>query len=151
MTMSCQVGEASAPPRTGSLNGHTDLLGAGQAGHYVPGRPKLRPSGRQRVAAMSSWLAPDGPGPGDTVLASVVQMLRRALVLGGGGVTGVAWEVGLLLGLAEAGVDLGAADLLVGTSAGSVVAAQVACGVPLEEMFARQVESASGEIAASIG
>ena len=51
-------------------------------------------------------------------------MLRRAVVLGGGGVTGVAWEVGLLLGLAEAGVDLGAADLLVGTSAGSVVAAQ---------------------------
>ena len=63
----------------------------------------------------------------------------------------MAWEVGLLLGLTEAGVDLGAADLLVGTSAGSVVAAQVACGVPLEEMFARQVESASGEIAASIG
>ncbi len=63
----------------------------------------------------------------------------------------MAWEVGLLLGLAEAGVDLGAADLLVGTSAGSVVAAQVACGVPLEEMFARQVESASGEIAVSIG
>jgi NTE family protein len=78
-------------------------------------------------------------------------MLRRAVVLGGGGVTGVAWEVGLLLGLAEAGVDLGAADLLVGTSAGSVVAAQVASGVPLEEMFATQVESASGEIGASIG
>jgi NTE family protein len=78
-------------------------------------------------------------------------MLRRAVVLGGGGVTGVAWEVGLLLGLAEAGVDLGAASLLVGTSAGSVVAAQVASGVPLEEMFARQVVSASGEIGASIG
>jgi NTE family protein len=75
-------------------------------------------------------------------------MLRRAVVLGGGGVTGVPWEVGLLLGLAEAGADLGAADLLVGTSAGSVVAAQVASGVPLEEMFARQVESASGEIGA---
>ena len=63
----------------------------------------------------------------------------------------MAWEVGLLLGLAEAGVDLGAADLLVGTSAGSVVAAQVASGVPLKEMFARQVQSASGEIGARLG
>jgi len=78
-------------------------------------------------------------------------MLRRAVVLGGGGVTGVAWEVGLLLGLAESGVDLGTADLFVGTSAGSVVATQMACGVPLEEMFARQVKSASGEIGATIG
>jgi NTE family protein len=30
----------------------------------------------------------------------------RALVLGGGGVTGIAWETGLLAGLAEAGIDL---------------------------------------------
>ena len=49
----------------------------------------------------------------------------RAFVLGGGGVTGVAWEIGLLHGLAEHGVDLTGADLLVGPSAGSVVAAQV--------------------------
>jgi hypothetical protein len=48
-----------------------------------------------------------GSRPGDTALATLVEMLRRAVVLGGGGVTGVAWEVGLLLGLAEAGVDLG--------------------------------------------
>ena len=40
----------------------------------------------------------------------------RALVLGGGGVTGVAWEIGMLMGLAEAGLDLSAADLFVGTS-----------------------------------
>src|SRR5689334_7252140 len=62
----------------------------------------------------------------------------RALVLGGGGVTGVAWETGLLFGLAEAGVDLATADVLVGTSAGSVVAAQVACGVALDELYAAQ-------------
>ena len=97
------------------------------------------------MAAMSSLACPLTPGgarPGDTALATLVQMLRRAVVLGGGGVTGVAWEVGLLLGLAEADVDLGAADLLVGTSAGSVVAAQVASGVPPKEMFARQVQAA---------
>ena len=46
---------------------------------------------------------------------------RRALVLGGGGVTGIAWMTGLLAGLAEAGTNLAAADVVIGTSAGSVV------------------------------
>lgn len=66
----------------------------------------------------------------------------RALVLGGGGVTGIAWETGLLHGLAEAGVDVTsgdlAADLVVGTSAGSVVGAQVRSGTPLADLFAAQ-------------
>jgi NTE family protein len=48
-------------------------------------------------------------------------MVRRGLVLGGGGVAGIAWELGLLAGLAEHGVDVAEADLVVGTSAGSVV------------------------------
>ena len=52
----------------------------------------------------------------------------RALVLGGGGVAGIAWEVGVLVALQEAGVDLDAADLVVGTSAGSVVGAFVRNG-----------------------
>ena len=46
---------------------------------------------------------------------------RTALVLGGGGITGIAWEVGLLSRLLEAGIPLDGADLVVGTSAGSVV------------------------------
>lgn len=75
----------------------------------------------------------------------------RALVLGGGGVTGVAWMTGLLLGLAEAGVDLSSADLIVGTSAGSVVGAQVASAVPLDQLFAAQTAATSGEIAAHMG
>jgi NTE family protein len=103
------------------------------------------------MSSLACPLTPRGAHPGETTLATLIQMLRRAVVLGGGGVTGVAWEVGLLLGLAEAGVDLGTAELFVGTSAGSVVAAQVASGVPLGEMFARQVESASGEIGARLG
>lgn len=45
----------------------------------------------------------------------------RAVVLGGGGVAGIAWELGVLATLEDAGVDLGTADLVVGTSAGSVV------------------------------
>ncbi|WIM99794.1 patatin-like phospholipase family protein [Actinoplanes oblitus] len=74
----------------------------------------------------------------------------KALVLGGGGVTGVAWEIGLLHGLAEHGVDLTDAGLFVGTSAGSVVAAQVLSGVPIEELFAAQRAAGTGEIAARI-
>ncbi|HEU0027751.1 MAG TPA: patatin-like phospholipase family protein [Ktedonobacterales bacterium] len=72
----------------------------------------------------------------------------KALVLGGGGVTGVAWETGLLMGLAEAGLDLSDADVFVGTSAGSVVAAQVSSGLSLDELFAAQIAERSSEIAA---
>jgi NTE family protein len=72
----------------------------------------------------------------------------RALVLGGGGVTGVAWETGLLFGLAEMGIDLTTADLFVGTSAGSVVVAQMTSGVPLSQLFAEQTAPPSGEITA---
>jgi NTE family protein len=75
----------------------------------------------------------------------------RALVLGGGGVTGVAWEIGLLHGLAEQGVDLSAADLFVGTSAGSVVAAQVTSGTPLEKLYAAELADTSGDRNAAIG
>ena len=48
--------------------------------------------------------------------------MRRALVLGSGGTTGIAWELGVLAGLSRAGLPL-EADLVVGTSAGAVVAA----------------------------
>lgn len=61
----------------------------------------------------------------------------RALVLGGGGVAGIAWETGLLFGLAEAGVGVLDADVIVGTSAGSAVAAQVTSGTPLAELHDR--------------
>jgi NTE family protein len=61
-------------------------------------------------------------------------------VLGGGGITGIAWEIGVLSGLADAGVDLTGADLVVGTSAGSVVAAQITCGTDLPAMYERQLE-----------
>ncbi|GLZ28458.1 patatin [Lentzea sp. NBRC 105346] len=75
---------------------------------------------------------------------------KRALVLGGGGVTGIAWEIGIVHGLAEAGIDLAGADLLVGTSAGSVVAAQIAGGEPLSELYAGQLRPAGNEIAARL-
>jgi NTE family protein len=61
-------------------------------------------------------------------------MTRNALVLGGGGILGISWEVGLLAGLAEEGVDVTAADLLVGTSAGAVVSTQLAQGRKIGEL-----------------
>jgi len=70
---------------------------------------------------------------------------RTALVLGGGGITGIAWEIGLLAGLAEEGVDLSTADLVVGTSAGSVVGAQLTSGADLKALYTRQLEPPTGE------
>jgi NTE family protein len=54
--------------------------------------------------------------------------MTRALVLGGGGPVGIAWESGLVAGLAQGGVDLGQADFTMGTSAGSFVGARLALG-----------------------
>ncbi|MGR6913595.1 patatin-like phospholipase family protein [[Actinomadura] parvosata] len=68
--------------------------------------------------------------------------MRRALVLGGGGVAGIAWETGVLAGLADEGVDVTTADRIIGTSAGSTVAAQVTSGLPLKELLARQTDPA---------
>jgi NTE family protein len=75
-------------------------------------------------------------------------MTRCALVLGGGGPVGLAWEIGMLSGLAAVGVDLTGADLVVGTSAGSVVGAQVAAGCDLEDMYAAQLTAPGSEIPA---
>jgi len=68
-----------------------------------------------------------------------------ALVLGGGGAAGNAWEIGVIAGLAEAGVDMTAtADLVVGTSAGATAAAHVRSGIRPAELLA-SVLSAPGQ------
>ena len=60
-----------------------------------------------------------------------------ALVLGGGGAAGQAWQIGIIAGLAEAGLDLTeAADLVIGTSSGSTTAAWVRSGMPAAELLA---------------
>ena len=67
----------------------------------------------------------------------------RALVLAGGGLAGIAWETGVLLGIRDERPDAARAlldsDVLLGTSAGSAVAAQIGSGVDLGELYARQV------------
>ena len=60
-----------------------------------------------------------------------------ALVLGGGGAAGNAWEIGVIAGLAEAGLDMTeAADLVIGTSAGATAAVQVRSGIAPADLLA---------------
>src|SRR5215217_3087896 len=61
---------------------------------------------------------------------------KRALVLAGGGAAGNAWELGLIAGLSDAGVDVTEADLIIGTSAGATVAAQITSGTPPAALYA---------------
>jgi NTE family protein len=67
-------------------------------------------------------------------------------VLGGGGVAGIGWELGLLAGLAEAGLDVRLnAGLYVGTSAGATVAAQITSGFPLDALIDKFASPDSAE------
>ena len=62
--------------------------------------------------------------------------IRRAIVIGGGGVLGGTWAVGALRALEESrGFDARSADLLVGTSAGSVLVSLLGNGVSVSELM----------------
>ena len=61
---------------------------------------------------------------------------ERALVLHGGGSAGNAWEIGVVAGLFDAGLDVTEADLIIGTSAGSTAAAQITSATPTELLAA---------------
>jgi NTE family protein len=64
-------------------------------------------------------------------------MTVRGLVLGGGGVSGIAWEAGVLMGLRDGGVDVDHWDLVVGSSAGAIVGARL-LGSELREFYDEQ-------------
>lgn len=74
---------------------------------------------------------------------------KRALVLGAGGHAASSWEIGIVTGLADAGIDVRHADVLVGTSAGSRVAVQLASGLALDELFERQSDPTPGNTPAT--
>jgi NTE family protein len=74
---------------------------------------------------------------------------RLAVILGGGGVTGIAWETGVLLGLESAGVQLAGADAIIGTSAGSFAGTYLAAGV-VEKYFDAQFNDDVPELAATM-
>jgi NTE family protein len=78
-------------------------------------------------------------------------MTNGAVVFAGGGVAGIAWEIGVLRGIEErqpAAIAriLDESTTFVGTSAGSSVAAQVAGGTPLAELFEAQLTDNSNEL-----
>ncbi|MGH2928934.1 MAG: patatin-like phospholipase family protein, partial [Solirubrobacteraceae bacterium] len=83
-------------------------------------RPRFRPQDQRQVEAMRRAGAAG----------------ERALVLGGGGSAGNAWEIGVIAGLFEAGLDVTEADLTIGTSAGSTAAAQITSGIQPAELLA---------------
>ncbi|WP_197730801.1 patatin-like phospholipase family protein [Staphylococcus petrasii] len=60
---------------------------------------------------------------------------ERTLVLGGGGITGIAWEAGVLAGLIDNGIKLNEADKIIGTSAGSFVGAVLANGYDMKDYY----------------
>jgi NTE family protein len=76
--------------------------------------------------------------------------MRRALVLAGGGVAGIAWELGVLRGIGDVDPELltslRGADVVVGTSAGSAVAAQITSGVAFDDLFSAQLSEHSTEL-----
>lgn len=79
---------------------------------------------------------------------------KRGLVLAGGGLAGIAWELGILRGIEDESADaahaLLASDVVIGTSAGSAVAAQLGSGRSLDELYERQIRGESKEIAPGV-
>ena len=74
----------------------------------------------------------------NTTPSSPPHSTERALVLGGGGSAGNAWVIGVIAGLADAGLDVTTADLTIGTSSGSTTAVQIAGATP-SELYAATV------------
>lgn len=60
---------------------------------------------------------------------------EKALVLGGGGITGIAWESGVLAGLIDSGILVNHADKILGSSAGSYVGSILANGQNMKTYY----------------
>lgn len=70
---------------------------------------------------------------------------RKALVLGAGGASGRAWQLGVLVGLQQHGCAPCDVDVMVGTSGGAVAAAQLAGGESLTDLVERATSNAEGQ------
>jgi NTE family protein len=77
------------------------------------------------------------------------------LVLAGGGLAGIGWETGILRGIADESPETASAlldiDVVVGTSAGSTVGAQLGSGLGLDALFDRQTGAPSAELDPGVG
>ena len=101
------------------------------------------------VAVAAVVFGPDRARPGSRGRSD--RSDRTALVLGAGGVLGAAWMTGALASLQDR-LPCPAADLevIVGTSAGSVLAAALRCRAPFEDMVAWQRGQATGPLSESV-
>jgi NTE family protein len=104
----------------------------------------------RRADPLRYLLAPPVDPAGHPLGSPAGQRPRRAVVLGGGGVTGLAWEIGVLLGLRDGGAQLEDPDAIIGTSAGAFAGVCLAGGTDLEEWFARQFSPDVREIPAQM-
>ena len=145
------------PP--GSAADGAPLLLMGHAGGLHKYAPGLASRARRAVAGNGPGNgsgdgftvdAIDAPGHGDRPRsgqqAGAIGRARaageRALVLGGGGAAGNAWEIGVIAGLFDAGLDVTEADLIIGTSAGSTAAAQITSATQPGELLANILAAA---------
>ena len=78
-------------------------------------------------------------------------MSKRALVLGGGGAAGNAWEIGVIAGLFDGGLDVTDADLIIGTSAGSTAAVQICGSARPPELLAATLAPVPAPVGAAVG
>lgn len=74
-------------------------------------------------------------------LESIHQKPKKALILGGGGVAGIAWMTGWLHGAAQKGLDLNQFDEFIGTSAGATVAAQITSKTSLNQLYETHINT----------
>ena len=76
--------------------------------------------------------------------------MKRGLVLAGGGVAGIAWELGVLRDIQDSEPELClgliAADVVVGTSASAAVAAQITSRTRLDDLYDTQLNEATSYV-----
>ena len=114
----------AAAPRRRLRRGRAVAAGSRGEGHPISGitgRKRGQGGNRRRVTGRPALMGPD-VAPGGS-------RRRVGLVLGAGGVLGAAWMTGALPALQELlPCPLADVNLVVGTSAGSVLAAALRCG-----------------------
>jgi len=74
----------------------------------------------------------------------------RAVVLGGGGVTGIAWEIGIIAALLQERINLADADVIIGTSAGSFVGSSLASDYNMRKLYESQLIQNASEVNVSV-
>lgn len=72
--------------------------------------------------------------------------MNRGLILGGGGVLGLAWEIGVLHGLASGGIDLLGVSEVIGTSAGAFAGSALLDQRGISWAYERQVSASVQEV-----